>query len=76
MGVRSASSLFVNAGVLTMGLGSSEGKVLDPGVGSDAVSSLAGLLSKPAAAMVADDDAVAMIGWRRLREKVTEGSNE
>lgn len=76
IGVRRASSFFVKAGVLTIGLINCEGKVPDPGVGNDEVSTLAGLLSNPAAAMVADDVAVAIVGCRRLREEVTEESNE
>lgn len=76
IGVRRASSFFVKAGVLIIGLNISEGKVPDPGVGSDEVFTLAGLLSNPAAAIVADDVAVAIVGCRRLREEVTEESNE
>jgi hypothetical protein len=61
-----------------MGLIISEGKVPDAGV-CKWVAGL-GLLSSPAAAMVAEERAVAMMGWwdrrRRLREMETEESNE
>lgn len=76
IGVCRASSFRTNAaGVLTMGLNSSEGNVPDPGVGREAVLAV-DFFSKPAAAIVADEVAVAMVGCRRLREEATEESNE
>lgn len=74
MGVFNASSRLMNAGELTIGLSISEGKVPDPGVCKEEVA--LGLLSKPAAAMVAVAVADAMLAYRRLRQRVTEESNE
>lgn len=80
MGVFSASSLLPKLGEAAMGLSSSEGKVPDPGVWRDDEAVLA-LLSKPAAAMVAvavavAEAMVAACSRRRLRERVTDESNE
>ena len=78
IGVRSASSFLMKLGDAVMGLSNSDGNVPDPGVCNDeAVLVLALLLSYPAAAIVAEDVAVAIVGCRRLRGLVvTEESNE
>lgn len=69
MGVLSASSLFMKLGELAMGLSSSDGNVPDPGVCREEEVLALLLLSNPAAAMVAEDIAVAaIVGCRRLRE--------
>lgn len=77
IGVLKASSFLMNAEEGVMGVSSSEGNVPDPGVGTDDAVLVLALLSYPAAAIVADDVAVAMVGCRHLREwVVTEESNE
>ena len=69
-----SSSLLRRLGELAIGLSISDGKVPDPGVcNEDAVLAL---LSKPAAAMVAVAVAEAIMVRRRLRERMTEESNE
>lgn len=76
MGVLSVVSSFLGThGELTIGLRSSEGNVPDPGVGRDDTVTV-GLLSKPAAAMVADEVAAAIVGRCRLWKIKTEESNE
>lgn len=62
MGVLKASSLFMNPGEAVIGLSSSEGNVPEAGVCKD--DAVLGLLSKPAAAMVAVAVAEAIVACR------------
>ena len=61
-----------------IGLSISEGNVPDPGVCKDEEAESLAFLSNPAAAMVAVAvaEAMSVVDCRRLRERVTEESNE